>query len=119
MLINLHERGISLSEEDWRAIRDVARALGYFVREGMFNYIDRIGDSYSSMSAVAALRDALRALQSARNQGEKVHIPSPHSVEHVVKLLGRNIRIGYIISALALTYGGISVREGLEKEGGG
>ena len=113
------EISIFLSEEDWRAIRDVAKALGYFVKGGMFNYIDRIGDSYSSTSAIAAIRDALRALQSARSQGEKVHIPSPHSVEHVVKLLGKNIRVGYIISALALTYGGISVREELEKEGGG
>ncbi len=109
------QNSVSLNEEDWKAIRDVARALGYFAKEGMFNYIDRIGDSYSSSSAVAALRDALRALQSARNQGESVHIPSPRSVEHVVKLLNRNIRVGYVISALALAYGGVSVKEELEK----
>ncbi len=117
--MGLRVKGVSLSERDWKAIRDVARALGYFVREGMFNYIDRIGDSYSSTSAVAALRDALRALQSARNQGEDVYIPSPSSVEHVVKLLGSNIRVAYIISALALAYGGVRVKEELEKEEGG
>lgn len=100
-----------LSDEDWRAVRDVARALGYFAREGMFNYIDRVGDAFSGETAVAALRDALRALQSARNQGLPVYLPSPSSVERVIRLLGENARIGYVVSALALAYGGIEAKK--------
>jgi len=107
---------LKLSDDDWKAIRDVAKALGYFARESMFNYIDRIGDAYSGEIAVAALRDALRALQSARNQGLPVYLPSPSSVEHVIKLLEENTRVGYIISALALAYGGVEVKKKVEGE---
>lgn len=93
-----------MSDEDWKAVREVARALGYFVAERMFNYIDRIGDAFSSEVAIAALRDALRILQSAKSQGESVYVPSPSSIERVIKLLEGNVRIGYIISALALAH---------------
>lgn len=102
---------LQLPDEDWKAVREVARALGYFAREGMFSYIDRIGDAFSAEAAVAALRDALRALQSAKNQGLPVYVPSPSSVERVAKLIGRNIGVCYVVSALALAYGGVEIKK--------
>jgi hypothetical protein len=100
--------GQILSEEDWKAIRDVSRSLRFFAENKMYTYIDRLGDAFSSMTAIEALKDALRILRSEGN----LYLPSETSVKRVIELIKTNKEVSGIIAALALSYPS-------RKEGGG
>lgn len=96
-----------LSDDDWRALRDVARGLQYFALNRNYTFIDRIADAFSPSVAVAALRDAVRVLSSEASRGleaeEKIHVPRASSVERVIRLLQKYRGVGDILAALALS----------------
>ncbi len=95
--------GLILREEEWWAIRDVARGLQYFASTRSYTFIDRIADAFSPEIAVAALRDAIRVLRSEAERGGPVHVPRASNVERVIKLLQEHRGIGDILAALALS----------------
>ncbi|MEB3780360.1 MAG: hypothetical protein GSR85_09070 [Desulfurococcales archaeon] len=92
------------SEDEMKSIRDVARGLSYFARERMYRYIDRIADAFSPQLSVAALREALRVLNSEYSRGEPVYLPSKESVEKVIKLMYSRRDVGDVLAALALSW---------------
>ena len=95
---------IELEEREWEAVREVARALRFFAENRMYTYIDRIADAYSPVVAVAALKDALRALRSEAARNASIYLPSEDNVELVIKLLSRNRDLGNVLAALALAF---------------
>ncbi len=97
-------RGSGFSDDEMKSIREVARGLSYFARERMYRYIDRIADAFSPQLSVAALREALRVLNSEYNRGEDVYIPSKDSVEKVINLMYTRRDVGDVLAALALAW---------------
>jgi len=95
---------INLSPKEWDAIREVARALRFFAEERMYTYIDRIADAFSPNIAVAALKDALRALRSEVTRNPNIYLPSENSIEIVIKLLSEKRDSGNVLAALALSF---------------
>jgi len=95
---------MGLSPEEWNAVREVARALRFFAEERMYTYIDRIADAYSPSIAIAALKDALRALRSEVARRPNIYLPSENSIETVIKLLSEKRDLGSILAALALSF---------------
>lgn len=97
--------GNILTEDEWQAIREVAKSLRYFAQERMYTYIDRIGDAFSPAAAIAALKDALRILRSEAAREQKyVYLPSDDAVEKVIKLIFRNREVASILASLSLAY---------------
>ena len=95
--------GTAFREEEWRAIKDVARGLQYFAHTKNYTYIDRIADAFSPEVAIAALRDALRVLRSEASRDRTVYVPRTASIERVVRLLSEHRGVGDVLAALALS----------------
>ena len=108
----------SLSEEERRAVLNIARALSYFARERAYGYIDRIANSFSQTTLRQVLSEALRSLKSEWDrEPDKVFMPSAGDVELFLKLAERDLSIAKVVSSLALAYSWRVERE--EGEGRG
>jgi len=106
---------LSFKPEEWNSMRVVARYLSFFTREGVYRFVDGLGDALSEAQRVQFLREALRALR-AREQP----VPPQEDVERVVSLLldrRRGREAGSIIASLALA--SYPLEEEGEREGEG
>jgi len=76
----------SLSDEERRAIINIARALSYFARERAYGYIDRIANSFSQATLRHVISEALRSLKSERDREaedseHRIFMPTANDVE--------------------------------------
>ena len=85
------------SEDEWRAMEDVADMLRVHVRDNNFSYVDKLANAFNSYVAEVSIEEALRA---ARSKGSWV--ASEESVKTVIKLLRRDLSTARVIAALAL-----------------
>ena len=85
------------SEDEWKAIEDVADMLRGHVRDNNFSYVDKLANAFNSYVAEVSIEEALRA---ARSKGGWV--ASEESVKTVIKLLRKDLSTARVIAALAL-----------------
>ena len=95
---------IRLVEEDWEALRSIARMLNAFARERAYGYLDRLANAYSAKAAESVIREALRDARSLRAQGEKIHIPTIDVVERFLRLVESDVSVCSKVVALALAF---------------
>lgn len=95
---------VRLSEEEWEALRSIARMLNTFARERAYGYLDRLANAYSSRAAESVIREALRDARSLLAQGTKIHIPSANVIEKFLKLIETDISVCSKVVALALAF---------------
>jgi len=98
----------SLSEEERRAVLNIARALSYFARERAYGYIDRIANSFSHTTLRHVLSEALRSLKSEWDRepegGHRIFMPTASDVELFLKLAERDLSVAKVVASLALAY---------------
>jgi hypothetical protein len=106
----------SLSDEERKAVINIARALSYFARERAYGYIDRIANAFSQETLRHVLSEALRSLKSERDResGEaKIFMPTASDVETFLKLAERDLSIAKVVASLSIAYSwGASPKEG-------
>jgi hypothetical protein len=106
----------SLSDEERRAIVNIARALSYFARERAYGYLDRIANSFSQATLRHVLSESLRSLKSEKDRESedseyKIFMPTANDVEIFLKLAERDLSVAKIVASLAIAYSW-SPREG-------
>jgi hypothetical protein len=99
----------SLSDEERRAIINIARALSYFARERAYGYIDRIANSFSQATLRHVISEALRSLKSERDrEGEggehRVFMPTANDLEIFLRLAEKDLSVTKIVASLAIAY---------------
>ncbi|MEM4971889.1 MAG: hypothetical protein QXE01_11640 [Sulfolobales archaeon] len=99
----------SLSDEERRALLNIARALSYFARERAYGYIDRIANSFSQATLRHVISEALRSLKSERDrEGEggehKIFMPTASDVEIFLRLAEKDLSVAKIVASLAIAY---------------
>lgn len=110
----------SLSDEERRAVINIARALSYFARERAYGYIDRIANSFSQSTLRHVISEALRSLKSEKDSedegGERrIFMPSANDVETFLKLAEKDLSVAKIAAALAIAYSSWSPKEAGEE----
>lgn len=95
---------VELSDEERKAIVNVARALSYFARERAYGYIDRLANAFSASTVRQVLSEAIRDLKSSYDRGEKVFMPKASDVEVILRLSERDPSILKVVSSLAIAY---------------
>lgn len=93
-----------LSDEERKALDNLAKAFSYFARERAYGYIDRLANTYSIASLRLVLEEALRALKSERDRGETIFMPTGRDVETFMTLVERDLDLTKIVASLALAY---------------
>jgi len=99
----------SLSDEERRAIMNIARALSYFARERAYGYLDRIANSFSQATLRHVLSESLRSLKSEKDRESedseyKIFMPTASDVEIFLKLAERDLSVAKIVASLAIAY---------------
>jgi hypothetical protein len=99
----------SLSDEERRAIINIARALSYFARERAYGYIDRIANSFSQATLRHVISEALRSLKSERDRESegsehRIFMPTANDVEIFLKLAEKDLSMAKIVASLAIAY---------------
>jgi len=99
----------SLSDEERRAIINIARALSYFARERAYGYIDRIANSFSQATLRHVISEALRSLKSERDREaegseHRIFMPTANDVEIFLKLAEKDLSVAKIVASLAIAY---------------
>lgn len=84
-------------EEEWKAMRDVARMLRDHVKDENYSYVDKLANAFNSYVAEISIEEALRA---ARSKG--TWIASEEHVKAVINLLREDLSAARVIAALAL-----------------
>lgn len=95
----------SLSDEELEALRNVAKALSYFVRNRVYSYIDRLANAFSISSVRQVLSEALRDLKSEKDRGENVWLPRPSDIETVLRLSEADLSVLKVLASMAITHG--------------
>lgn len=85
------------SEEEWEAIRDVAKMLRAHITDKNYCYIDKLANAFNSYVAEVSIEEALRA---SRSKG--TWVASEDSVKTVINLLRKDLSVARIIAAIAL-----------------
>lgn len=85
------------TEEEWKAIQDVAAMLRAHVKDENYSYVDKLANAFNSYVAEVSIEEALRAARSKESW-----IPSEESVRTVIKLLREDLSVARIIAALSL-----------------
>ena len=86
------------SENEWKAMQDVASMLRGHVRDNNFSYVDKLANAFNSYVAEVSIEEALRA---ARSKGGWV--ASEDNVKTVINLIRRDLSATRVIAALALS----------------
>jgi hypothetical protein len=94
---------VSLDEEKWNIMRNVASFLNQFVskdpKRPRYSYIDRLSAPYNQEIILITMQEALREARSA-----DYWVPDENDIENFLKLCGEDLHYATITSALALTY---------------
>jgi len=85
------------SEEEWEAIKDVAKMLRAHVRDENYCYVDKLANAFNSYVAEVSIEEALRV---SRSKG--TWIASEDSVKTIINLLRKDLGVAKVIAAIAL-----------------
>lgn len=88
------------SDEEWEAIRDVAKMLRAHVADQNYSYVDKLANAFNSYVAEVSIEEALRASRSKESW-----IASEEHVKTVIALLRKDLSAARVIAALALARG--------------
>ncbi|MCR8487245.1 MAG: hypothetical protein NDP22_02390 [Crenarchaeota archaeon] len=91
------------TEEEWKAIQDIARMLREHVKDNNYSYVDKLANAFNSYVAEVSIEEALRA---SRSKG--TWIASEDHVKTVINLLRKDLSVARVIAALALSVPSIS-----------
>ncbi|MEM0217683.1 MAG: hypothetical protein QXF49_02740 [Thermosphaera sp.] len=86
------------TEEEWQAIKDVAKMLREHVKDENYSYVDKLANAFNSYVAEVSIEEALRA---SRSKG--TWIASEDHVKMVINLLRKDLSVARVIAALALS----------------
>lgn len=85
------------SEEEWEAIRDIAKMLRAHIADENYCYVDKLANAFNTYVAEVSIEEALRA---SRSKG--TWVASENSVKTVINLLYKDLGVAKVIAAVAL-----------------